>query len=737
MRIGLIILIFLAHTSLGQFNYVFDQSVPVTLENGGALSMPWAGGLNATHFNTIDLNNDGLEDLAIFDRTANRVITFVQNDSQYQYAPEFEILFPSDILNWMLLRDYNGDGKKDIFTGNNLGIKVYTNITPAGEALMFQHFLFSVGVGSKSPVILTTGFSGKINLQLNSADLPSINDADGDGDLDIFVPRYPNGSTIEFHKNLSVENGESLDSLDYARTPQTPQAWGGVTECDCGEFAFNNEPCDAGGRTLHIGGKSLFAFDADNDGDQDILFSEEGHANEGGCQQLFLLENEGSNAIPVVNSAANYPSGSSSFMSYPAAFYEDVDFDGVKDLILSTNIRARQLLQTNLKQSVKFYKNTGTTQQPTFALPNPDFLQENMIDVGDNAVPAFFDADGDGDFDLFVGCYTRNFSGSIYYFENTGTQSIPAFKLITQDFLGLSFLNLFNIKPAFADMNSDGKIDLAFSGTSLFGAGTQLYYLPNSNAFGANFSQPTVATGFFISSADNISILDVNLDGKKDLLVGKADGHLEYWKNTSAGSTLTYNLENDSYLGIGPSVLRRGLSCTAADLNNDYQTDLLIGNNNGILSVIDNFREVEDATSSISNIIYNPQQDAYVSQNLGGAIWHTVANLFRTDKPSIIVGNLLGGLHILRPNEEVQLEKPPLIEIYPNPIVKGSSILNIKVDQPAALILLSALGQEIGTPVYFQAFENNSFQLQELPKGVYFLYFIIKGKSLTRRIVVY
>ena len=46
--------------------------------------MPWAGGLNAAHHNTMDLNDDGKDDLVIFDRTADKVITFLNDNNQYR-----------------------------------------------------------------------------------------------------------------------------------------------------------------------------------------------------------------------------------------------------------------------------------------------------------------------------------------------------------------------------------------------------------------------------------------------------------------------------------------------------------------------------------------------------------------------------------------------------------------------------------------------------------------------------
>lgn len=726
MRGRFVFLLFLSHISFAQFNYVIDQSIPVTDQNNALMAMPWAGGLNASQVNTLDINGDGRQDLAVFDRTSDRVITFLNINNQYQAAPEYEVYFPSEITNWMLLRDYNGDGKKDLFTGDNLGIKVYTNVTPAGGQLQWKQFLFT-GIGSKSTVMLTKYSSGKINLQLNGDDLPSISDVDGDGDIDLFVAKYPNGSNIELHKNFSVERYGTPDSLDMERTMT---AWGDVTECDCGVFAFHGDPCAAGGRVNHASGKSLLALDVDNDGDQDMLISESE------CSQLYLLRNDGTNSAPVVNTSSSFPSGTpASMVSYPTPFFEDVDFDGVKDLLVTPNIFAREFLQTNFRQSLWFYKNTGTTAQPTLAAPIRNFLQRSMIDVGDNSVPAFFDADGDGDLDLFIACYTYNFSGSIFYFENIGTPISPSYKLITPDFIGISAYSLVNIKPAFADMNGDTKIDLVFTASGQFG-NAQLFYMPNNNGIGANFSG-IVQTGFFISPSENISISDVDHDGKNDLLVGKQNGALQFWQNSGTVSNPSYTLSDDSYLGLGSSVLRQNLACATADLNSDGNPELILGDQNGKLSIINNYRETTDATGAITNIIYNPTKATYLSQNLGGRVWPTVANIYKSDKPAIILGNTQGGIHILKHDESIELPETPIIDVYPNPVPRATSVVTIKVDRPAGMIMLTALGQEVAPPVYFQAFQEYSFQLQGFSKGIYLMYFIIGGKSYTRKIAIY
>jgi hypothetical protein len=414
---------------LAQFTYVIDQSIPVKDQIGEQLLMPWAGGLNAAQHNVMDLNNDGKDDLVIYDRTANKIITFLNENNQYHYAPEYQSYFPDDITNWMLLRDFNCDGRKDIFTGHSLGIKVYTNVTAPGENPAWKHFVFKTGFDNgTSPVLLTKGFTAKINLQLQFDDLPAIADADGDGDLDIFNVRFVGNGTVEYHQNFSVERYGKCDSLDFERITQK---WGGFTECTCGTFAFNGADCPpiTGGRTKHVGGKSLLVMDVDGDADLDVLFSE------ASCASLALLENTGTTSAPVVNSARSFPNGVPvNFSIYPAAFYEDLDFDGKKDLVAIPNIFSKSFFDHSLNQSNWFYKNTGSNASPNFNFVKTNFLQEHMIDVGDNSVPAFTDYDTDGDYDLFISQNSsEDVAAKITLYKNTGTSTEPEFTYVSND----------------------------------------------------------------------------------------------------------------------------------------------------------------------------------------------------------------------------------------------------------------------------------------------------------------
>lgn len=726
------ILLFLPVAASAQFLYEMDQSIPVVGEGSLALKYPWSGGLNAVQINTLDLNHDAKEDLVIFERMGDLVLTFLQGEGEYIYAPEYEVLFPTGITNWLLLRDFNSDGRKDIFTGDAVGVKVYLNKTQAGQPLTWEPFLF-FNVTSKGPLLLTKKTT-KVPLQMSYDDLPSIADADGDGDLDIFSMDFPGASRIEYHKNLSIENYGTLDSLDFERVSPTT-GWAGVRECGCGEFAFNNSVCSTSGRETHAGGKSLFAFDADNDGDLDMLFAE------AECDQLFLFENESVDSDPnnaVINSAVPYPEAFS-LVNFATPYREDVDFDGIKDLIVSPNLFFREFNETNFKQSVWFYKNTGTNAVPSYGTVNKSFLQGDMIDVGDNAVPAFFDVDNDGDQDMFIGCYiNQHYEGaSVYFFENTGSATEPQFEFVTDDYRTLSALGHVNIKPTFADMNGDTKPDLVF--TAQTGTVTQLYYILNTGTVAADFSGSVTPAGFTVTwREENITPVDVNLDGLQDIIVGRLNGALDYWKNTGTTSSPVFTLEQENYLALSSTVLRQSPSVATGDLNNDGKDELIYGDQSGKLTVIRNFREAADASGSVTEIVYNTTLNDYIAQNLGGRIWPTIANLYGLPKQEIITGNILGGVHILKhrfPTTSVSEEiQEPVIKVYPNPAFNYQT-LTVVVDAPAELQIFTVLGQAIFEPIQLQPSQPFNPVVAQL-KGVYVLRFSIRGKTYSRKIVI-
>jgi hypothetical protein len=365
-----------------------------------------------------------------------------------------------------------------------------------------------------------------------------------------------------------------------------------------------------------------------------------------------------------------------------------------------------------------------------------------MIDLGDSAVPAFADADGDGDYDLFVSeSYLISYDRSlISFYENVGTASSPEFELSTNDYLGFSGRNFYNLKIQFIDVTGDKKVDLVFTASS-FNSTPVLYYMINTSSSGLSFSgAPIALSNISIQFDENIQVADVggnadgSADGLPDLLIGRNNGSMEYWENNGS---LNFSLKDDSFLNLSSTVYRQDPSCAIGDLDGDTKADFILSDQSGVLTIVSDYHNATDVSTGVSDIILSPLLDStYIAHKLGGRTWPTIVNLFQTDKPAIVIGNVLGGLHILQNDGGRFQSENPVIEIYPNP-VEASATLNIKLDRAGSLQIFSSVGQQINQPLTLVGNKLNTYKVTDLARGMYLFRFSFGKKIYTKRIVVY
>ena len=161
----------------------FSRASFEVLQEDVLLANPWVGGLTAPQWSTIDADLDGDDDLFAFDRDGSRLLLFerVSEGNGLQIRWDWVEGWPA-MVDWCLLRDYNCDGKADIFTSHQNGIRVYTNTTVVGGPPTFD----------PEPVTLFASFDfgqGPDNLPVIciGMDKPAIVDHDDDGDLDIIT----------------------------------------------------------------------------------------------------------------------------------------------------------------------------------------------------------------------------------------------------------------------------------------------------------------------------------------------------------------------------------------------------------------------------------------------------------------------------------------------------------------------------------------------------------------------
>src|SRR5688572_8174181 len=421
---------------------VTPLQLPVT-ENGNHLKLAWAGGMQAPQFSKIDLNNDGILDLVVFDRYDYQLLPFLNSghvsDTAYTFAPQYAGFFPPDLKEYVLFEDYNCDGKPDLFTAGQFDeMRVFKNVS-TGSQLAFQ-------------LVKNRLQATNAQIAIPSADIPALSDVDNDGDLDILA--FTSGSDfVSFFRNNRVENGQTCaaDTLSFTRATS---CWGRFQEDFFTSSISLNAACSSmrqtnpNGKTQLHAGSTLLVLDADNDGDKDAVVGDISGSN------LTFLQNGGTTALANMTSQNTSwpPANPVNLYVFPASFYLDVNNDGIKDLVVAPN-NGGDGGSKNFEQ-VHYYRNLGTNNNPNFIFQKSNFLNGEMIEVGASAASTFSDYDRDGDLDLFVGNdnYTitaLNSKAQLAIYQNIGTSAAPNYNLVTRDYLTLSNRNLVSITPTF------------------------------------------------------------------------------------------------------------------------------------------------------------------------------------------------------------------------------------------------------------------------------------------------
>lgn len=725
----LIIFFCLSISSSVAAQFGFQRIDTITVINGVPQNFAWAGGLDYPQFSNIDLNWDGTEDLFIFDRSCNKVLTFLHSGNvgvvEYVYAPQYEALFP-EMTDWCLLVDYNCDGKKDIFTRTIGGGKVYKNIGDSGSGLVFELAKANLKAwiwGSES------------YMYISSVDIPAIVDIDGDSDIDLLTFGV-GGTTVEYQKNLSMETYGHCDSLLFETKNL---CWGKFRESGTDNSVTLNEtatyPCNSplGGEEYNLpderehAGSTLLALDMNNDGVMDLALGDISYPN------MTLLMNGGT--APNQNSAmisqdAAFPSNTTpvNVDLHPAGFHVDIDNDGKRDLLVSPSSK----IGSENRESVWYYDNTAADLAPVFNFMQNDFLQDHMIEVGSGALPVFFDHNGDGLKDLLVsnhGAYdtvTNSLISSIYYYQNTGTLQNPEFTFVTDDYQNISQLGLGNsltFYPTFGDLDNDGDEDMILGEYTGYS-----YYFQNTGGAGnpAIFNTYSIlndntATPIFESTYAYPHLVDLDRDNDLDLVMGKRSGKLSYYENTGNANVAIFTqvTTNLGDVDVSEWWTTEGHSIPQfLDIENEYH--LVLGSKVGSLHYYDN---IEGNLSGSWNLVDSTLEDIY----LGTFSAPAIADLTNDNRFEMVLGNQRGGVGLYKSAtfsdigfEEIQLGD---FTIYPNPshgeIQVNLGNLNYKNLQDIKIQLFDNSGRLV---MEVQANANlMTLNAQGLAKGLYIL----------------
>ncbi len=753
-------LINICFSQIHDYSFVKDNNIIFKDSLGKQYRYPLTGGMNACQFSAIDLNNDGIKDLFVFDKHGDRILTFINNGTpdsvDYTYAPQYALSFPS-MHAWASLVDYNNDGKEDIFTYTTGGIRVFKNVSTT-NSLKFQLF--------KDPLLSYYGTT-YTNIFCLTETFPAIADIDNDGDIDI-LNYWVLGEYVNYNKNFSIENYGIPDSLEFK---MVDNSWGCFAESPESN-AIKLDTCTPGKSPIlkadtpakHTG-STLLATDLNNDGKKDLIVGNVGYPN------LIKLINNGTLASAHIASQDTlFPSNTRpvGLWSFGLPSYVDINNDGKKDLLISPFDPSE--LITNTFKSVWYYKNTGTNTSPVFDFVKENMFQDEMIDVGTGSYPVFFDYDNDGLKDLFIGnigyldtAYTSlgysvsKFTSKIALFKNVGTLTNPQFKLITRDFANVSSLHILGAYPTFGDINGDGKAEM------IVGSSDGTLYLftnnaPTGNAPNFVLSQSNYQ-GINVGSYATPQLFDLNKDGLNDLIIGNRGkiwkdtqgniitmkGNLYYYKNTGTTTSPIFTLATDSLGGIDVTnfnVSNYGYSAPCFFRTSSNETRLFVANNEGKVYYYKNIDNNLNGNFTFADTLsFVDTYNKYIIDE-GNRSGVAIADINNDGYPDIMVGNQAGGLVYYKGcalNTGINSSQNIInnkITIYPNP---ASSVININYicydgSEIKTVELFDIIGRSV---IKVDNFNMNNFTLNtsKLNKGSYICRITTNNSYVINKIV--
>mgnify|MGYP000740069112 CR=1 FL=1 len=725
---------------------------------GTEYAFPWVGGLNTPQFSDIDLNGDGIDDLFIFDRDGQCVRTFINQGKKdtigYDYSFDYEIGFPK-MTDFALLRDFDGDGKKDIFSAvPNFGdIKVFKNTStgPAPNDFSFLPIKYNSPFKAGQYVDFITykyyppqgGFI-YTDVYNGFTDIPGITDIDGDGDMDILA--FGSGAnSITYYKNLSQENNGNNDSLIF---DLESTCWGHFIEdafsfqlyfgsCKGGAIPLNKSNPISNGRGSRHEGSTILIQDMDGNDLPDLILGDISYNN------LLMAYNNGTLADARLTSQDTaYPRNNTSVdvQTFPAAYYVDVDNDGVKDLIASPNAEAGF---DNIN-GAQLYKNNGSNNNASLQYQGNDFLFKDMIDLGTNAHPLLIDVDGDSLNDLLVGnrgVFSRigTYESRIAYYKNTGTKTDPAYTLITRDYLLLPSAFDTGLCPAAGDLDNDGDIDLLIGTES-----GKLYYYENQASNPSDSCLFSLKTTPFsnrvFGNEIRPALFDVNKDGKLDLIVGSQTPELVLYENVGTTSAPDFDpsittSRTNGFAGVYSEKYRNGyLSPFMISLDSNGAIDqqngkdyLFVGTGSGYLYMVTDIDPSSRTSAGTVDSIF-----LYTSNvSLAGS------DITGDGKSDVIFGHKTGGLSILLKDGGNIIKQPPAepedtlnvdvestkldpkIKAFPNPTTNTVTLNGLDNDEVTHAQLFDIEGKLVWEN--YNVRNDEPMNLEGIQTGIYFL----------------
>ncbi|MBF0351093.1 MAG: VCBS repeat-containing protein [SAR324 cluster bacterium] len=463
----------------------------------------------------VDIDGDGDLDLIVGNRTGR--LELIKNKGNAQ-KPDWSIedLYFANVdvgsYSVPVFKDLDQDGDQDLFVGNGKGrIAFYQNMGTARK----PHFVLK---STRFSQIIVARNAAPAFFNWNEDPHPDLLIGGNNGQIKLVsfnpLPEYPVTQGWELKKN----QWDGLETIGFS----TPHLW------------------DVNGD----GKMDLFMGDEEGN---TLLWLNQGFqkAEEYKPEEEIILETSNSLEAQDVNDVSTETSDATEAV--------------VSDEPMDSAIQPETTEMAEIPV-VPF--------DPVFKLVSKNY--ENLK-PGNKTVPVFFDLDGDGDLDLFVG--TKE--GDFFHYLNEGDVTNSKWTLVTKKYL--NYEGGKNPTPVFADMDMDGDQDLIVGD-----ADGKIHYWENRGTpeYAEFVFNPAPFSGVTGGRNSRPAVLDANGDGLPDLVIGNFEGQMRLYIQEKTGNGFSFKLLTRQFMDLDVGI---GATPVLADINYDQKLELVIGSDQGKL----------------------------------------------------------------------------------------------------------------------------------------------------------